>query len=215
MTKAKMILMTKSYKHKKYCVAGFNIENGQWIRLVSSKDQNNAIDMFVLDKFPKKDCLDIIGVNLIENVPLFNQKENYLIDETEEITRLGRVNLKDILNEVYLNKCHYIFGGTSRFITEDEAEDIGYSLVFVQVQNLVIHCFFDDNLQRWKNKCSFEYKGNYYYDISLTDPEYRHEKYNDVLFREAAIVVSLPSEPFYDGKFYKFVAKVFVIDGNE
>lgn len=46
MSKVQMILMTKSYKHGKYCVTGFDLENGEWIRLVSSKTHDNAINKY-------------------------------------------------------------------------------------------------------------------------------------------------------------------------
>ena len=202
--------MTKSYKHNKYCVAGLTTKNGKWIRLVSSKGHENAISKFVVDNPPRKECLDIIYVNLLEKTPLGCQKENFLIDENEEIIKGGSVSINDLLNEKFLSNTPFIFRNFSKCISEEEANRLGHSLVFVLVKNLTFRNSFNDTFGKWSNKCSFEYNGYRYIDISLTDPEYRSEIYNGKTLENAAIVVSLPSEPYEkDGMFYKFVAKVF------
>ena len=92
--------MTKSYKHKKYCVAGLTLKNGKWIRLVSSKGHENAISKFVIDNPPRKECLDIISVNLLERASLLCQRENFLIDENEEIVKIGHVSINDLFVHV-------------------------------------------------------------------------------------------------------------------
>lgn len=209
MKKVRMILMTKSYKQGKYCVAGFDLKSGEWIRLVSSRDHNNAISKSVVDNPPRKECLDIIEVKLLEAAPLACQTENFLIDESDEILKFGRVKIEDLLNNKFLDGSFYIFGNSDKSITEKEALDLGYSLSFVIVQDFIISCYYDDYWCNWVNKCSFTYKGRRYIDISLTDPEYRKEEYNRKLFDRVALVMSLPSKAYNDDKFHKFVAKVF------
>lgn len=209
MKKIQMILMTKSYKHKKYCVTGLELESGKWIRLVSSETHDNAISKWVVDKPPRKECLDIVEVSLINYVPLTCQTENFLINENDEILKIGQVKINDILNDKFLDRSCYIFVNANKSITEKEALNLGYSLSFVIVKDFIISCYYDNCYNKWVNKCSFEYNGMKYVDISLTDPEYRKEEYNGKSFDDVALVVSLPSESYEDGKFYKFVAKIF------
>lgn len=212
MKRVQMILMTKSYKHGKYCVSGFDLNSGEWIRLVSSKDHNNAVNKWVVDNPPRKECLDIIEVELLEHAPLTCQTENFLINERNEILKIDHIQIEDILNNKFLDEASYVFGNSSKSITEEEALNLGYSLSFVLVQDFIVSCYYDDHYERWVNKCSFKYNGRRYVDISLTDPEYRREEYNGKLFESVALVVSLPSEPYQgDGRFYKFVAKVFEV----
>ena len=48
----KICILTKSVKDSGYCVAGIDVENKNWIRLVSSKD-GDAIPKELLDNAPK------------------------------------------------------------------------------------------------------------------------------------------------------------------
>lgn len=210
MNKIRMILMTKSYKHNNYCVAGFELRSGKWIRLVSSKTLDNAIKKEVIDNPPKKECLDVIEVKIIERVPLNCQTENCLINEKDPISIVAKLQIDDILNSKFLDNYDFIFGNGDKCISEDVATKLDYSLTFVLVQSFTVAINYNDEYGKWMNKCSFRYKGRLYTDISLTDPEYRKEEYNGKNFGNVALVMSLSAVPYEnDGMYYKFVAKVF------
>lgn len=210
MKKVQMILMTKSYKDGGYCATGIDVSTGDWIRLVSN-EQGEPIKYAVLDRDQCKNCLDVLEVELLEHVPVSCQTENYLIDSNKVIKKVGSVTLNKLLTEEYLSSEPYIFGNTSRYLFDYKLNLFNHSLQFVIVQDLNVFAFVDDN-DKIKNRCSFNYKGNAYNDISLTDPDYRHGGEYNIIYNSAAIIVSIPNKPYKNGLAYKFVAKVFPLN---
>ena len=81
---------------------------------------------------------------------------------------------------------------------------VGHSLALVQVTNLI----FTRN-ETGKVKVSFKYNMVDYKDISMTDPDF-YNITDKAQANQAILVVSLPDAPYY-GKFFKFVAKIFII----
>ncbi len=90
------------------------------------------------------------------------------------------------------------------------------NIYIFHVQNLRIeatsHEYFGE--LRFRYKCVFDYKGNKYTNISLTDPIYRDISQDGLNLEDALIIASLPCVPYSDGSFYKFVAKIIPIDKN-
>lgn len=76
MSRVQMILMSRSYK----CVAGFNLEDGKWMRLVPSKRGSNVIEEEWLDTPNKKRVLDIVEFDALDRVPTGYHVENIMID---------------------------------------------------------------------------------------------------------------------------------------
>lgn len=81
--KKQVAILTKSFKHNNYCIAGIDCETGEWIRLVSNdKDTEGAAlrkDVTYSDG-TEVEVLDIVDVNLIQPIPTIAQSENWLYD---------------------------------------------------------------------------------------------------------------------------------------
>ena len=198
--------MTKSYKQKGYCVSGLTL-SGEWVRLVTSPGHENAVSKAVMDLYP---CLDVISVNLLKHIPLGCQTENYLINEHEKIEIVQRgVDIRCLLQTPYMSNNRYIFGNSENFLAENFAMKYPNSLMLVQVTDLRFTFVRDEKTAKYKFRCSFKYKGNVYEKMRITDPVYCNEVHNNECLKNAAIVVSLPSQPYVNGEFYKFVAKIF------
>ena len=76
-------ILTKSYKHGGYCVAGIDLETGEWIRLVASDDldTNEIPKSFMLySDFTPCKPLDVVSVDIIEELPGDIQPENVLVN---------------------------------------------------------------------------------------------------------------------------------------
>lgn len=209
MKKIRFLLLTKSYKDSGYCVAGINLDENKFVRLVADTDLDLAsIPYAYIDTPPAIDCLDILEIEPIKAVPFGCQTENILIDTNLRPSKIGRANLTDILQ--YVNSEQKIFGNTKKVLHSSQVEKLNRSLGLYIVENLKICCYFDEEKDKYVNQCDFRYKGNLYTQISLTDPVYRNVKYNEEVLSQAAIIVSLPPIPWGDGEFYfKFVAKIF------
>lgn len=67
MGKLVMIILTKSSKFSAKCVAGINVENGEWVRLVSDDvEKHGAIPDYKLQTDTREVCiLDVVEVHCI------------------------------------------------------------------------------------------------------------------------------------------------------
>lgn len=213
-----ILLLTKSAKNGGLCVAGIDIQNKQWIRLVSSdtksdgalskqfmqKDRNGYPIFFSQQiagyriSFPK-----VVRVWLRQACPNPVQKENFLIDETEKFYFLRKTALDEI--QKYTDNDQFIYGNTSSFVEEHELSFNGASLKMFCVENLQIYRI-TDVAGKHHSRASFCYNNLKYLDIRVTDGDFF--EIENATFSKALIVVSLPHESF-KGKYYKFIAKIF------
>ena len=82
--KKQICILTKSYKHGGYCVAGIDIETKEWIRLVNSDNPNTddiGKEQLVLNG-KIIDCLDVLEYDFIKNIPNLCQTENWLLNNS-------------------------------------------------------------------------------------------------------------------------------------
>jgi len=199
--------MTKSLKDKDYCVAGIDMETGEWVRLVSSKDGDSCPKEFLDDS--KVNVLDVIEVGFKYHAPYKTQKENWLIDESILPKKLGTKTIEQVMKIRLSSASPYVFGNDKNALSTDDVKNLNHSLEIIEATKLS----FDTSLKgdgRHHYKIHFTYKGNQYH-LSLTDPKFRVEGIDSWIIPKAIIVVSIPSEPYGESElFYKFAAKVFV-----
>ena len=205
--KKNICILTKSLKDHDYCVAGIEIPNGKWIRLVTSKD-GDAFPKELLDDKNIKE-LDLIEVELLQSVPYKTQVENWLLDEKYEIKKVGRLTLRDLLRIHPVEKPATLFNSTGDYLEKSEIKNLNHSLEIIQVQNLI----FDTSMKgdgRHHYKVNFQYEGHEY-KLALTDPRYRQEDFDQIKVHCVILVVSIPSIPYGENDlYYKFVAKIFI-----
>ena len=201
-----MILLTKSAKYGKYCVAGIDARTGRWVRLVTedapSRGALGERDMLCRGAGPAA-VLDLVYVPLIGPRPGAHQPENVLIDRSRPWIKLGTATLELVCRLHPPETRKYLLGSKLLFLTEEWLP--GYSLTLACVTDLRVYL----NDKR-KLKCSFTYNTREYKAIAMTDPDFFNIA-NEVSVGRALLVVSLPDIP-YEGKFFKFVAKIFPLD---
>ena len=203
-----IIILTKSKKDSGYCVAGIEYETGNWIRLVSSSELlKGALTDFHMQSTNGDICepLDFVKVEIQEHIPEGCQTENHLIAKGIKWIKLGTVTIDEVLKIRRPEKRDKIFGSSySSLLAVDYFK---YSLMLVEVSNLRI--YYNDNGSR---KADFNYNSITYKGMSVTDLDYCKKNFhqNEFNFDQAYIVVSIPKDPYeIDGKYYKFIAKVF------
>lgn len=208
----KMIVMTESSKFKNNCVAGIDVDTGEWVRIVS--DDESIYGALTNEDITYKDgtrcqVMDIVSVPYIDNVPTTLQPENVLIDRKYYIEKQGEATLKDVLEIHPDEKYNYLFGTRYSSVKEEYLEELGvdYSLILVKGSNLTFG-WKRNNDGRLKLKLTFFYNGIEYRDMPVTDPEFYDIK-DGKSFRDAYIVVSIGTP--YKGACYKFVAKIFLV----
>jgi hypothetical protein len=154
-------ILTKSVKDRGYCVAGIDVETGEWIRLVSTKS-GEAIEKETLDDEKNPiEVLDVVAVNLKEYVPHKCQTENWLLDEKSLIIKRGHWGLTNVLRIKSPDKPDLLFGNDKAELTRQEARNLRYSLLIIAANDVV----FDTSMKgdgRHHHKVSFKYNGTEY-----------------------------------------------------
>lgn len=203
-------ILTRSSKFKKYCVAGVDINTGEWVRFVSDNEQaHGALSAYDISYADGRICkpLDVVLVDVVGAAPLALQPENYLIDSHEYWRKTRECTLSDVLAVHPAEVRPYIYGNTYPYVDDEEIDSIGYSLTLVHVSSLEISQTINFNGQP-KTKASFIYNGKWYSNMSVTDPDF-YSVPNGTRFANAHLVISLPDTPFPEDCYYKFVAQIF------
>lgn len=209
--KRRIIVLTKSAKHNGYCVAGIDFNSKRWVRLVTEEENNTGAlskdDVSYNSEGIQIVPLDVIDVETSDYYGTNNQVENCLLQS--KITKpVSRLTINGLVNNIVSpQKEEFIFKNTREYLTEKENENINQSLLFVEVEELVI-----ESNEYEKAKASFMYNGRYYENFSITDKKIYKEvvKFNkSFCFKKAYIVVSLPAFAMPENRYYKFIAQVF------
>ena len=205
----KIIIMTKSFKNKNYCVAGIDAETGKWVRIVSDdEDTLGALtdrDLIYMDRTACQ-VMDIAQFPILKKVPTKQQPENILLCRGPFIGKSGTARLEDVLKIHPAENHRFLFGNRYNAIKEEYLEERGvdYSLALVKVDHLVFD-YKQNNEGKTKFKASFVYNGITYEGMSVTDPEYYdNEEHGEI--PSAHIIVSIGAP--YNGKHYKFIARI-------
>ena len=214
--KKQICILTKSYKHGGYCVAGIDIETKEWIRLVNSDNPNTdeiGKEQMVLNG-KVIDCLDVLEYDFIKNIPNSCQTENWLLNNSISPKFIKSISIEELADIVELDEEAVFICNKSNLLNDEEVLNVKRSLYIFHVQNLKIEAASYEYYGeiRFRYKCVFEYRGNKYTNISLTDPIYRDISQDGLNLTDALIIASLPCVPYGDGSFYKFVAKIIPID---
>lgn len=107
-----IVLLACSKKHNNYCVAGIDVESGEWVRIVSDdlaiSEAVTADDMRFEDgTLPQ--LLDIVRVPVLERRPNYYQPENYILDDRDYWSRIGKANAKKVAANYATNRPEYLF----------------------------------------------------------------------------------------------------------
>ena len=200
----RVAVLTKSDKNEELCVAGIDIETGNFVRLVSSDPQSHyAIPHECMKNV---NVLDVIEVSVLRHMPSYCQQENFEVklQKWESIVNISVDRLLPFVN----NGSPYIFSDNCFYLDEEIAQKLTYSIMMIQVRSLSI-----SRNQYDKTKACFCYNGVWYSNMSITDPDYYNQ---NITMEKALLVISIPdigyASPHYVGKrCYKFISKIFEI----
>jgi len=217
----KIVCLANSRKISGKCIAGKEIETGEWIRPVSNSEHgelNQSQIEYSNGEAPK--LLDVIKISFKEKKTLFNQPENILITE-EKWEKVGVLSIdkldslcdnpptiwennerkNDRIAEDYLKK-HKT--GSSLFLLKLKPEDINIKRTDYIEESETI---------KKKIRAVFTYNGTNY-DLGITDPEIKN-KYIDktpgnykLSSKNVYLCISLGVSSPHDHYCYKLVAAI-------
>lgn len=217
MTKT-MIILTKSRKLGKSCVAGIDYNTSKWIRLINNHYEGGGLadcDLLTADG-TMCGILDVVEVECT-NAPVSTNyhPENVHIDETVPMKKIGHVtwdevasrNLEIIRDNTIL---HCERGYSYCNVTDLYDRNRPRSLQFLHVHDLTLARSVE--FGKIKTRAYFTYRGASY-GMVVTDPEFERGEIGTYNYGESYLIVSrgLP----WQGAHYSLVAKVAPFHDNE
>lgn len=200
-----LLILTKSFKHKGYCVAGINTKTLQLLRLCGTKLEAGALQeqQCIYSNGCMMRELDLVSVEICNNAPTKIQPENVNINESIKMTLIAR-DRYDLLHDymMRLEKKSYIFYNTNYKLTNYEATQNNCSLMVAYISNLDI-C----KNESIKTKASFSYNNNLYNNISVTISNYNPS------YEQAIAVFSLPDDTwaFTNNNYFKYISAIYPV----
>jgi hypothetical protein len=206
-----IIILAMSEKYHNYCVAGIDINTGEWIRPVSEDESTYGsipIDISYIDGIKPK-ILDIAKIHFKSYNPSFNQKENYIYDPSKKWVKIGSKSRIDLSS--YVHNDELLFYNNDKKVSQEEINSIvenkRYSLVLIKANTM------DLNIQTYEKKTfslDFNYKSNNYRYIKVTDPIFKETYQNNpngcYSLNNKFLVLSLGE--LYQNYYWKMVATV-------
>lgn len=209
--RAEVVILAKSVKHGKHCVAGKSVSKKRWIRIVSNETGAELDDSHVLIANPHGSFavkpLQKVYVNVEKSVPLINQPENWLIDSRVKWTQNYKIQYADL--------CEYLDNPRSLWGVGDKVDysqilsgefRIEQSLYLITVNKIRLYCReFKGKVRR---RVEFDYN-NQVYDLAVTDPNFDKLKARYETLDNVILCISLGEPSPYDNYCYKIVATIF------
>lgn len=200
-----IVILANSVKHGKHCVAGKCINTKQWIRPVANdlgkeltKEEASYVNKY--GKYVVKPKQKI-QMNLLKQVPLINQPENYLIDDNNNWEQKFKID--DFELEQYLDYPSTLWGKSSNVSYNKVINNeivIEQSLYLVKVDNLELYVNSSN-----KRRAKLNYN-NILYDLPVTDPQFDNILSNK---QQLSGVLCLSLGECFNNNCYKIVATIF------
>ena len=212
--KKDIIILTKSDKRAGYCIAGIDVSNGEWIRLVSSNEETeNAVPMrdIVCSNGDMVEIYDIVEVDIVKPMPTKVQPENYLYNENTKWVKKGKSSLDEVITLHGYDCPEFVFGNTDKELTEENVDMAKDSLLLLKVSNprYNIKVF----PERTVVQLDFFYRNCFYSYLKITQKDlkrYYETKPEGKYTAHTNVFVFSLTDKYKNGKYYKVVAQALV-----
>lgn len=219
-TTIRMLCLANSRKSGGRCVAGIDLNTGEWVRPVRDNGGALTIRDISYEDGTIPQVLDIIDVPVLARQPLYYQPENWVIDPEIYWEKFGKcpVNLLTDFFNSYSEKKPYIFAGSSDRLSEYEVKSMSvqHSLILIKVTDVCLE-------KRWPVVGSYPQlrakflHNTIFYDLAVTDV-LLEEKFKgravdigEYNYKGNFILTISLGEPF-KGEHYKLVVSVLSLD---
>lgn len=208
------LILTKSAMKKNgnkgACVTAHDLTNNRFVRFVADAN-GSPIPYHVSNQF---DLFDYVSVRVIAPCPMEPQTENWLVDvNTFQVERkyLPAETIDRVYRMVQTPSAPRFMdkqGNKLRFVNA-----YNHSLELIRVSELRIVRVERNDSGKVTGKAEFQYHSSLCDSFSVTDPKFDIRKRNqsDWEIGEAYIMVSIPTEPYDNGYYYKFIAAIYPV----
>lgn len=210
-----IVVLAKSSKHSEYCIAGIDINSGEWIRPVSNNIYNEGsvpIADATYSNGQEVQVLDVVRIKVHKHSPTISQPENYTYDNSVKWEKIDSWKLDRVLELRGYDSPYNVFYNSGKDVDEIELNG-NNSLLLLNVKNscVFIKTFDDGNS---KVQFNFEYNGINYKYFKISDTKVKNNYLDkcdgSYMFRkDLTVVFSLTDKYDRTGKYYKMVAQMF------
>ncbi|WP_304296603.1 hypothetical protein [Capnocytophaga leadbetteri] len=202
MKKVRIVCLANSSKLQGRCLAGILLDDNNipvkpnmWFRPISNKG-HGEIDTALVNNI---NLLDIIEIEVSDFIDKNNYQSENVYFTDNSIKKIG------VLDKKYLDKMietdSLTFGNRGKAISKDCICFLQKSLMFIKIESYEV-------TKNKKIKISFEYKGTFYKEITITDPSficnYKQGNFSNI----KPIYLSLSVAMKYNDWYTKLVAGV-------
>ncbi len=198
------VIFANSIKHGQHCVAGKTLDGKYWVRPVADSDGRELTHAQAKCRNPHGTFnvkpLQKVTIGLSGHVPLINQPENYMVDDSVWQQNYT-LDQHHIIN--YLDHPSDLWGKGDRVrydLIKSGQHVIAQSLYLVQVSNLSLYVSSFN-----KRRASFIFN-EHVYDLPVTDPNF------DALVQDFGAIkgiLCISLGEVFEGNCYKLVATIF------
>jgi len=229
--KRKIVILANSRMHNARCIAGKDIDGGEWIRLKNSsaRSYNEGFPEVHLTQLignPKgPQSLDILEVSFSKRCPLPHQPENIYVDG-KQWSKIDVYPKNELSNLIDDKECEWLGDKITFMDCVSESivsrKGISSSLFFLHLtenNNPKISYEYNVYKKSYRPKLEFNFKEKQYNlvitdDFSYPTIKFDHLGINDVpddkKLRDAYITLGLGE--VYHGFYYKLVVNIIEID---
>lgn len=195
--KRKVVILTLSEKWSKKCVAVYDANTGDILRLVSNPQGEGIPPLHTAHL----QLLDVVEIEDLGSYPLEHQTENVLVDLSYELHKVGHVDNFDILEQL-ANSYTPVFGDANYKLYE--VDKLNHSLEVVRFADMS----FSEN-DKHKTKVSFKVSGRWHNSYSVTDSSFFG--WTESVDAGYAVVSLPPSDDFTKAGngYFKYVSAIY------
>ena len=219
-----LLCLANSYKYRGRCVAGIDLDTGDWIRPVADTAHGELRpEHYSLPGGQAPQMLDVIRIDLDRPQPLPEQPENWLISGTPWSRRLMPPGDLGAVLSSHLDAGPNLFGDTAHRISRRNGKPgrLDASLALIEPEGL--QWFMEHSPYNSKRPRAHFVLKDAFYDLPVTDPAWMpaFHKLDCGLHPASAcglwpdekvlLTLSLAEEFEYDGYCYKLVAGIVAV----
>lgn len=214
-----IVILATSEKYGNFCVAGVDVNTGQWIRPYSRfKDIAGAVPLehITYENGERAKIFDVVRINFNEHCNNIVQPENIYYDHSHKWKYIDKLTL---YKTVLIHDFDYrdkIFFNTERRLTQPEIDSVlkKESLLMLYVTNIDVVVEFSKYDNQRKFRLNFDCEGQHYIRFSIGDPIIRqlycYKPPGTYRFYDKAIIVFSLTDKFKDDRYYKMAAQFIV-----
>lgn len=197
----KGLIFANSIKHYARCIAGKNIDTGQWFRLVYNVNgdaipNKNAIYYDMNNNGQELKPLVVIEIPVLNPAPIIGQPENIILDYSNRIKQVAPYEINDF--SIYMDNPPDLWGNGDS-ISNFQGKTVSNSLYLIKPKK--VNLYYREEKKR---RIEFLYNG-IKYDLGCTSPNF-----DDLINKKEpniqALCISLGEN--FNNFHYKIVASI-------